>query len=403
MSDKDKIGLEEFRAIIDEGKVECEVCGKRMHSVVPHITEEHALTPKQYREKYEKAKLASRLVTELIKTFPRGAQPSSALDDYVEEFRFPLPAMDLEKQDEVRTSLKEMAGGLPDVPEDLLALVPAVDPTFRFDSTVRPIGYGIMTSKNVYVSGPTGCGKTSGVRQVFASMGEPIRRVNMNGEVTYRNFIGQRGSDGTKTTFEKGFLPKAMIGDGNRGYTLLVDEIDYTPPPIAAVMNPVLEDERILYLPDTCEEVKARPGFNVIATSNTGGRGDTFGTYTGTEILNAAFLDRFPIKLTMDYIPQLVEIGLLEALHPNEPHRTVETYVKAAGEVRQAFKQGESSITFSTRKLREFFEMKQVLGEQLALGTALLNWTDRDDRQALVEILRRTGVDPAVLDEEEAD
>ncbi len=392
MSDE-RTSLDDLRAIIHEGRVECAVCGKKMHSIVPHIQEEHNLTPKGYREKFEKAKLASRLVTELIKAYPREAQSSNVLDAYVKDFNFPLPIMDIGAQDKIREGLAEMATDLPEVEGDLADLIPEVDPNFRFDQRTRTIAFGLQTSKNIYASGPTGCGKTCGFKQIHAAMGQPMQRVNMNGEVTYRNFIGQRGSDGTKTTFEKGFLPKAMIGDGKRGYTLLIDEIDYTPAAIAAVMNPVLEDDRTLYLPDTGETIKANPGFNIVATSNTGGRGDTFGTYTGTEILNAAFLDRFPIKVTLDYLPPLVEAGLLCVKNPAESETVIETYVKAAGEVRQAFKQGEFSITLSTRKLLEFFEMKPILGEMVTLDATLLGWTDRDDRDALIEILRRCGVE----------
>ena len=182
----------------------------------------------------------------------------------------------------------------------------------------------------------------------------------MNGDVTASHFVGaMRASPEKGTYYYYGVLPRAM----KYGATLLVDEVDYTPPHIAAVMNSVLEGKRVLYLEETGETIHAAEGFTVIATGNTGGKGDADGMYTGTEVLNTAFLDRFPIKMRMDYMHHEHEEELLTTRFPTEKASDIKKMVRAANEVREAFKQGQISLTFSTRKLLDYFELKGYLGE----------------------------------------
>ena len=115
-----------------------------------------------------------------------------------------------------------------------------------------------------------------------------------------------------------------------------------------------------------------------MATGNTSGKGDPNGNFTGTEILNTAFIDRFSIKMTMGYLPEDKEIGLL--VRKGVDLKEAKCVVGLANLVRSAFVGGTLSITFSTRKLLDYalFRKSGVEAGE-ALGWALLNWLDADD------------------------
>ena len=139
----------------------------------------------------------------------------------------------------------------------------------------------------------------------------------------------------------------------------------------------------------------AKDGFILICTANTGGKGDSQGVYTGTEILNTAFLDRFGIKMKLEYLPQEEERRMLASRFPAENAKEIETMVRLATEIRSAFERGILAVTLSTRRLIEYFELKTVLGDGEAMRLCLLNWVDKDDEQLVRDVVSRaTGRSP---------
>jgi cobaltochelatase CobS len=336
----------------------------------------------QYRAQFPQAEITSRVLEELSKQVTRAPQGTDVLETFLPQFMGPTTAAaDLDQ-------LKAHFG--PTKPENLL-LVPTTNPDFVLDDNVAAATtFALLKGKNTYIEGPTGCGKTDGVKQIHARLGLPIKRVNMNGDVTTANFIGSKHADPqTGTYFRHGNLPLAMTG----GYTLLIDEIDYMPASIAAVLNPVLEGARELYLPDTDEHIVAEKGFLVIGLANTGGKGDTTGVYTGTEILNTAFLDRFAVKLKMDYLEASAEIDMLTQRFPTVSHTKIWSLVTVARDVRDQFRNGLIPVTLSTRKLIDIFEMEPVLGLRPAVECALLNWLDEDCIELVKKIFENRGMD----------
>lgn len=267
--------------------------------------------------------------------------------------------------------------------------IPTVNPNFYFDPiATRTIKTALKLRRNLFISGPTGCGKTDLVRQVHAIIGKPILRVNMHGDVTSGTFLGKIDVKAGETIYTYGALPTAI----QNGWTLLIDEIDYTPPHIAAVLNPVLERSGALYIPETNETIKPKSGFCVIATANSGGKGDGTGVYTGVEVLNTAFLDRFSLKINMDYLPFLEEAKMIEKRFPAAPRDQIAQILNVATEIRKAFQNQQLSITLSTRKVIEYFDL---LGEgysaREAVELVLINWLDDDDRNLVEAIVDRVG------------
>jgi len=391
MSQKTSTSVDDFRDLIRNTEVRCLMpnCGFRGHSLVAHLKDGHQMSPGQYQKKfprndYPDVVLVSRVVTELLRRMDRSSKRIADLDQFTALFDIGGAPKEL---------FVEVGKKLPKVDDKYLpyATPAKMDEFFEFaKEETAAVLTGMLMRKNTYISGPTGCGKTELMVQIHCQMKRPFIRINMKGDATVANFIGAMRADPKKGTyFKPGALPIAM----RAGYTLIVDEVDYTPPQIAAVLNPVLEGSRNLFIEDTGETVHAADGFCVMATGNTSGKSDPTGVYTGTEVLNTAFLDRFGIKLTMDYLPIEVETNMLMRRFPAAKREDVKNLCNAAKEIREAFKQGTLALTLSTRKLVDYLELKPTMGHKTALEATLINWLDEDDKELVLGLLERVGIE----------
>lgn len=391
--------INQFRDRLASTKVKCELCAYLGHSVIAHLQATHGLSANQYREQFPSARLVSHVVSELMRRLGRDSLSTDDLGELIEAFDF--------DNSNVYAELEKIGARFATTVEQT-AFIGEVDSYFVFDEQVKLIAYGMRHCKNIFNEGPTGCGKTESFIQAHARAKRPFKQVNMHGDVTAANFIGQLKANPQKGTYyEYGDLPAAMgyplglNGPVQPGYTLIIDELDYTPPQIASVLNPVLSRQRQLHLMDTGETIVAREGFNIMATANTGGKGDLQGNYTGTEVLNTAFLDRFPIKLKADYLGWVdglpahpeVEVGMLKQRFAKVPEADLKAMVKAANEIRVAFKAGNLAVTMSSRKLVDYFRMSIELNDwPLARRATLINWLTDDDRALVDQMLTRCGV-----------
>lgn len=373
------MNLTEFRERLKSYEVECRLCPHRDHSLVKHIQEAHKLSPGEYKKAFSDAKVVSPVLSELLRRFEREEKDT---DDLIVLAKELFPASQWKK--ELGTLGAKFA-----VDPTLEAFIPKENPEFILADEMKMVAFAITRGFNAFVEGPTGCGKSEATMQICALMKRPMRRVNMHGDVTAGNFIGKMEANVSGTFYKDGVLPSCM----KKGMVLLVDEVDFTPPHIAAVLHPVLEGQRTLFLPDTGETVVAVPGFTVVATGNTGGKGDMRGTYTGVEVLNTAFLDRFPIKVQANYLNQGLELGLLKKhFGQNVPEELLDKMVRLAAEIRVAFTDGKLAVTMSTRKLLDYGVLYQAFGHEEALKVTLFNWLDEDDRALVQEVIKRVGI-----------
>ncbi len=154
----------------------------------------------------------------------------------------------------------------------------------------------IEIGRNVFLSGPSGTGKTEFVLKLGECISQKVVRVNFNVGTTEQHLIGKWTVKDGQTEFVYGILPLAM----KFGWWILFDEIDFAMPEHMAVLQPVLEGEPLLVTLNKNEEIIPHENFRVFATGNTKGRGDETQSYVGTGNLNLAFLDRWAI-FEMDY------------------------------------------------------------------------------------------------------
>ncbi|MDP7367029.1 MAG: AAA family ATPase [Candidatus Pacebacteria bacterium] len=160
----------------------------------------------------------------------------------------------------------------------------------------------------VFITGLSGNGKTMMIEQVHADLKKELFRVNITIETDEDDLIGHYALIDGKTVWQDGPVVLAM----ERGATLLLDEVDLASNKIMC-LQPVLEGNPLLIKKEG-RIVRPKTGFTVMATANTKGKGSEDGRFIGTNILNEAFLERFPITVEQEYPSVTVEKKIINKL-----------------------------------------------------------------------------------------
>jgi len=160
----------------------------------------------------------------------------------------------------------------------------------------------------VFITGLSGNGKTMMIEQVHAELKKELFRVNITIETDEDDLIGHYALIDGKTVWQDGPVVLAM----ERGATLLLDEVDLASNKIMC-LQPVLEGNPLLIKKEG-RIVRPKAGFSVMATANTKGKGSEDGRFIGTNILNEAFLERFPITVEQEYPSIGVEKKIINKL-----------------------------------------------------------------------------------------
>ncbi len=295
---------------------------------------------------------------------------------------------------------------------------PSVDTRYQFHDSSRDVIVWFLMQKPepLYLYGPTGCGKSSLVRQLAARLNYPVFEVTGHERLEITDLIGHLTVDNGSMKFEDGPLTTAMRVGG----LFQFNELDLCSPATLAGLNTIL-DGAPLCIPKNGGELAIyyiwpAPTFRFVATANTNGSSDDTGLYQGTLRQNLAFLDRFML-VEARYPEAQVEENILSQAFPSLPKGTVVKMVEYAGEVRKIF-MGESSsssflnasmmhtceVTLSTRTLLRWADLTlrfQPLASQgvqpvtYALDRALGFRASKESRAMLHELAQRvfTGMD----------
>ena len=200
----------------------------------------------------------------------------------------------------------------------------------------------------VFITGLSGNGKTMMIEQVHAELKKELFRVNITIETDEDDLIGHYALVDGKTVWQDGPVTMAM----ERGATLLLDEVDLASNKIMC-LQPVLEGNPLLIKKEG-RIVRPKEGFTVMATANTKGKGSEDGRFIGTNILNEAFLERFPITVEQEYPSVSVErkiiIKLMESLGC-EDSEFAGKLVDWADLIRKTFYDGGVDEIIATRRL----------------------------------------------------
>ena len=248
-----------------------------------------------------------------------------------------------------------------------------------------------------FITGLSGNGKTFGVEQACAQLGRELIRVNITIETDEDDLIGGfRLVDGA-TVWHNGPVIEAL----ERGAILLLDEIDLASNKILC-LQPILEGNGI-FLKKIGRFVNPREGFNVVATANTKGKGSDDGRFIGTNVLNEAFLERFPVTFEQEYPPVSVEkkiLGGVASKYGVTDIDFLERLVDWGDIIRKTFYDGGIDEIISTRRLVHIVRAYSIFNDKAKAIQVCVNRFDDETKQAFLELYDKVDADFVLTTEE---
>tara|TARA_E500000318_G_scaffold112027_1_gene133489 strand:- start:2463 stop:3701 length:1239 start_codon:yes stop_codon:yes gene_type:complete len=272
-------------------------------------------------------------------------------------------------------------------------IVPKKDPVFVSFGNYPDVKSIIKSGKfyPVFITGLSGNGKTMGVTQACAENKKELIRVNITIETDEDDLLGgYRLKDG-QTVWQNGPVIEAM----ERGAVLLLDEIDLASNKIMC-LQPILEGSGV-FVKKINKYVKPKDGFNVIATANTKGQGSEDGKFIGTNILNEAFLERFPVTFEQKYPSVSIEKKILNntlKVAGKSDVKFVDKLTTWADVIRKTYFDGGVDEIISTRRLVHIVQAFAIFGNKMKAIEVCTNRFDDDTKNSFVELY--TKVDSGV-------
>ncbi len=251
----------------------------------------------------------------------------------------------------------------------------------------------VIQSKQFYptfVTGLSGNGKTFGVEQACAQLGRELIRVNITIETDEDDLIGGFRLVNGETVWHNGPVIEAL----ERGAILLLDEIDLASNKILC-LQPILEGNGI-FLKKIGRFVNPREGFNVVATANTKGKGSDDGRFIGTNVLNEAFLERFPVTFEQEYPPVSVEkkiLGGVASQYNVTDVKFLDKLVDWGDIIRKTFYDGGIDEIISTRRLVHIVRAYSIFNDKAKAIQVCVNRFDDETKQAFLELYDKVDAD----------
>ena len=264
-------------------------------------------------------------------------------------------------------------------------IVPKKDPVFVSFGNYPDLKSIIKSNMfyPVFITGLSGNGKTMGVTQACAEAKKELIRVNITIETDEDDLLGgYRLKDG-QTVWQNGPVIEAM----ERGATLLLDEIDLASNNIMC-LQPILEGSGI-FVKKINKFVKPKNGFNVIATANTKGQGSDDGKFIGTNVLNEAFLERFPITFEQKYPSASIEEKILVntlAKSGKKDKDFCKKLVTWADVIRKTYFDGGVDEIISTRRLVHIIQAYSIFNKKVKAIEVCTNRFDDDTKNSFMEL-----------------
>ena len=285
-------------------------------------------------------------------------------------------------------------------------IVPKKDPIFVSFGNYPDIKSIVKSNRfyPVFITGLSGNGKTMGVTQACAEAKRELIRVNITIETDEDDLLGgYRLKDG-QTVWQNGPVIEAM----ERGAILLLDEVDLASNKIMC-LQPILEGSGG-FVKKINKFVKPAQGFNVIATANTKGQGSDDGKFIGTNVLNEAFLERFPVTFEQSYPSVAIEKKILNntlKASGKSDVKFIDKLTTWADVIRKTYFDGGVDEIISTRRLVHITQWYAIFDNKMKAIKMCTNRFDDDTKNSFVELYTKVdsgaSVEDIIEDQRKAD
>ena len=276
-------------------------------------------------------------------------------------------------------------------------LVPQKDETFvqfgNFSDVKKIIKSNLFYP--VFITGLSGNGKTLCVEQACSQLKRELIRVNITIETDEDDLIGGFRLVNGETVWHNGPVVEAL----QRGAVLLLDEIDLASNKILCLQS-ILEGKGI-FLKKTGEYITPTKGFQVFATANTKGKGSDDGRFIGTNVLNEAFLERFPVTFEQSYPTAATEQRILEGIALDlgvEDRAFCKHLVDWADIIRKTFYDGGIEDLISTRRLVHIIRAFSIFNNKEKAIQVCINRFDDETKASFIELYDKVDADFEMTD-----
>ncbi len=287
----------------------------------------------------------------------------------------------------VQEKLEQNYQAPPAMPAIEQNLIPAKDDTFvsfgNFADIKKIIKSGLFYP--TFITGLSGNGKTFSVEQACAQTKRELIRVNITIETDEDDLIGGFRLVNGETVWHNGPVTEAL----QRGAILLLDEIDLASNKILCLQS-ILEGKGV-FLKKIGKFITPAEGFNVFATANTKGKGSDDGRFIGTNVLNEAFLERFPVTFEQSYPVSAVEQKILMALCDDTEF--CKRLCDWADIIRKTFYDGGIEEIISTRRLVHIVRAYSIFNDKAKAIQVCVNRFDDETKQAFLELYDKVDAD----------
>ena len=266
-------------------------------------------------------------------------------------------------------------------------LIPAKDDTFVSFGNFADIKKIIKSNLfyPTFITGLSGNGKTFSVEQACSQTKRELIRVNITIETDEDDLIGGFRLINGETVWHNGPVIEAL----QRGAILLLDEIDLASNKILCLQS-ILEGKGV-FLKKIGKFITPSEGFNVFATANTKGKGSEDGRFIGTNVLNEAFLERFPVTFEQSYPATAVEQKILMALCSDADF--CKRLCDWADIIRKTFYDGGIEEIISTRRLVHIIRAYSIFNDKAKAIQVCVNRFDDETKQAFLELYDKVDAD----------
>ena len=305
----------------------------------------------------------------------------------LEEYKVGRGKWNLEVTQETVQELEQTYQAPAVMPASEQNLIPQKDDTFvkfgNFSDVKKIIQSRIFYP--TFITGLSGNGKTLTVEQACSQLGRELIRVNITVETDEDDLIGGFRLVGGETVWHNGPVIEAL----QRGAVLLLDEIDLASNKILCLQS-ILEGKGV-FLKKIGKWITPAKGFQVFATANTKGKGSDDGRFIGTNVLNEAFLERFPVTFEQEYPSVAVEQKILNKICSDTDF--CKRLADWADIIRKTFYDGGIEEIISTRRLVHIVKAYNIFGDKAKAIQVCINRFDDETKQAFLELYDKVDAD----------